>query len=469
MLCCLEYKPLDLVNMRLMACISRYNVALALDVSDSVQGTCLRGSVLAMLAIGSALDICSIDTFCMFAFSDKVTVIKTMEMEWNEQCVFRVLAAASCTGPASADADCLHTVVNYMNTVRNGYPKFIFMFTDGFGSCGNRLREELVEAWKQDVQVIGIGLGLEQPVVDKTYYSYITAATVAHLPEAFRSYACSVPVIGSDMWYDSDKVLDSRVKELGDVWSLHKNNKVFDDLTEELTFIHDAYAQGKTNFSQAMELDICYVIDGTGSMSSYIHAAKDWIVRITNDISGQMSSSGRSADIRVACVIYRSTCCSAWDKTNLFDFMSADTLAPKIASVQCNGGCGPAADVIGGLNWALQQNWRLSAKKILIEMGDECPHGKYWNKSISKHDRSDAEIAADKVVVRQIAERDIKFMFSTVVPGVRDLLRNGLRDNYNGVKKGQKLEELDFARSNISTPGDTFKQLILQNIIKEIL
>ena len=447
-------------------------MALAVDVSDSVQGTCLRGSVLAMLAIGAALDICSINTFCMFAFSDKVTVIKTMEMEWNEQCVFRLLAAASCTGPASADADCLHMVVNYMNTVRNGYPKSVFMFTDGFGSCGNHLHRELVEAWKQDVQVIGIGLGLEQPVVDKTYYSYVTAATVAHLPEAFRSYASSSPVVGSDMWYNSSEtVLDSREKELGDVWRLYKDNKVFETLTEELTVSLDAYAVDKTNLSEIMELDICYVIDGTGSMFSYIHAAKDWIVRITKDISTQMSSSGRSDDIRVACIIYRSSCCSSSssDKANLFDFMSADELAPEIASVSCEGGCGSAADVIGGLKWALQQSWRRNATKILIEMGDECPHGEYWNKCPWKHDRSDPEIAADKAVVRQIGEKGIKFMFSTVVPGVRDLLRYGLRENYNGVRKGYKLEELDFAVGNITGPGDAFKQLILKNIIKEIL
>ena len=445
-------------------------MALAVDVSDSVQGTCLRGSILAMLAIGAALDTCSIDTFCMFAFSDKVTVIKTMEMEWNEQCVFRLLSAASCTGPASADADCLHTVVSYMNSVRNGYPKFVFMFTDGFGSCGSRLHQELIEAWKQDVQVIGIGLGLEQPVVDKTYYSYITAATVAHLPEAFRSYASSSPTVGSDLWYDSEKGLDSHEKELEDVWKLHKGKKVFgDDLTEELTVVLDAYAEHKTNFSQTMELDICYVIDGTGSMSSYISKAKTWIVNITKDISEQMSSSGRRDDIRVACVIYRSSCCSSSssDKPDLFDFMSANELAPKIASVKCRGGCGPAADVIGGLTWALQRNWRTNAKKILIEMGDQCPHGEYWNKS--RHGRSDAEIEADKRVVRRIGERDIKFMFSTVVPGVRDLLKKGLRENYNDVKRGHKLEELDFARDKITGPGDAFKQLILKSIIKEIL
>ena len=447
----------------------RYNVALALDVSDSVQGTCLRGSVLAMLAIGAALDSCSIDTFCMFAFSDKVSLIKTMEMEWNEQCVFRILAAASRTGPASADADCLHTILNYMNGVKNGYPKIIFMFTDGFGSCGTGLRQELVEAWKLDVQVIGIGLGLEQPVVDKTYYSYITAATVAHLPEAFRSYASSSSTVRSDLWYDSEKVLDSRAKELGGVWSLYKNNKVFDDLTEELTVVHDAYAEDKTNFSRRMELDICYVIDGTGSMSSYISGAKHWIRRITNDISAQMSSSGRSDDIRVACVIYRSSCCRSDNGPNLFPFMSADALARNIASVKCGGGCGPAADVIGGLKWALQYNWRPNAKKILIEMGDECPHGSYWNRNPHKHDRTSRQIAADRAVVRRLSERGIKFMFSTVVPRVRDLLRNGLSETYNDAKKGLKLEELEFGRGNISGPGDAFKQLILQNIIKEIL
>lgn len=449
----------------------RYNVAVVVDVSDSVQGSCVRGSVLAALGIATALDVTSIDTFCMFAFADKVTVIKPMNVEWNEQSVFRLLAAATTTGPASVDADCLHVVATYLDSIRNGYPKFVLMFTDGFGSCGNRLQRELLRAWKSDIEVIGIGLGLEQPVVDKTYYSYITAATAAHLPEALRSYAMSVPVVPSGTWYDEKKHLDSRDAELEKEWSLHKGNKVFENLTEELGVVHEFYTETTTNLSKTMELDICYVIDGTGSMSPYISGAKKWIVEITNDISRQLSAAGRSGDILVACVIYRSSCCnkSSSNKPDIFDFMPADNLAPRIASVRTRGGCGPAADVIGGLQWALESSWRRKAKKILIEMGDQCPHGSYWNKSRRKDDRNSSQIDTDKAIVQQIRSKDIKFMFSTVAPGVRDRLREGLRENYNDAKKGYELEDLDFTRGNIKAPGEAFKQLILQNVIKEIL
>ena len=436
-----------------------------------MQGSCLRGSVLATLAIASALEICSIDTFCVFAFADRVTAIKPMEIQWDDQCVFRLLAAATNTGTASVDADCLHVVLSYLETIRNGYPKFVLMFTDGFGSCGNRLRKELIRAWKSNIQVIGIGLGLEQPVVDKTYYSYIAAATASHLPEALRSYAMAIPVTSSETWYDEKKPLVSRAAELEEQWSLHEDNKVFDNLTEELGVLHEVYTETTTNLSATMKLDICYVIDGTGSMWPYIHQAKDWIVRITKDIAIKMSSADRSGDIQVACVIYRSSCCRPppYDRLDIFDFMPANELGRQISSVQTGGGCGSAADVIGGLRCALQRNWRTNSKKILIEMGDECPHGSYWNKCTSKHDRTDSQIEIDKAVVREIRNKEIKFMFSTVVPGVRDLLKKGLRDNYNDSKKGYELEELDFTRGNIKGPGEEFKKLILDNVIKEIL
>ena len=433
-----------------------------------MQGSCLRGSVLATLAIASALEICSIDTFCVFAFADRVTAIKPMEMQWDDQGVFRLLTAATNTGTASVDADCLRVVRSYLENIRNGYPKFVLMFTDGFGSCGNRLLEELIRAWKSNIQVIGIGLGLEQPVVDKTYYSYVTAATASHLPEALRSYAMAIPVTSGETWYDDKEALVIRDAELDKEWSLLEDNRVFDNLIEELGVLHEVYAEKTTNLCPRMQLDICYVIDGTGSMSSYISQAKDWIVKITNDISSKMSSAGRSGDIQVACVIYRSSCCSSGqsDQPNIFNFMPANELGERISSVRTSGGCGPAADVIGGLRWALQQRWRSNSKKILIEMGDQCPHGSYWNKH--RHDR-EQPLESDKAVVKEIRRREIKFMFSTVVADVRDLLRNGLRENYNDIEKGYELEELDFTKGNIKGPGEEFKKLILGNVIKEIL
>ncbi|XP_062514237.1 uncharacterized protein LOC134189858 [Corticium candelabrum] len=452
----------------------RYNIASVVDVSNSMQESCLRGSVLATLAIASALEICSIDTFCVFAFADRVTAIKPMEMQWDDQGVFRLLTAATNTGTASVDADCLRVVRSYLENIRNGYPNFVLMFTDGFGSCGNRLREELIRAWKANIQVIGIGLGLEQPVVDKTYYSYVTAATASHLPEALRSYAMAIPVTSGETWYDDKETLVISYADLDKEWSLLEDNRVFDNLIEELGVLHEVYVEKTTNLSPTMQLDICYVIDGTGSMSSYIRQAKDWIVKITNDISSKMSSAGRSGDIQVACVLYRSSCCrphgpGASNKPNIFDFMLADQLGERISDVKTGGGCGSAADVIGGLKWALQQKWRPNSKKILIEMGDQCPHGSYWNKSTHKHDRSSSQIESDKAVVREIRNKEITFMFSTVVKGVRDLLRIGLRDNYNDSKKGYELEELDFSRGNIKGPGEAFKHLILDNVIKEIL
>ena len=453
-----------------------------LDVSNSVQGSCLRSGALAIIAMATALDNCEIKSFSILSYSGKVTLIKSFSEKWGDACVLRLLAAANSTLPESLDADGIHIAVNYFIANESSNPKQLFVFTDGFGSSGDRLQHEIKRATLAGVDVVGVGLGLEQTAVDKAYYSYVTAATVAHLPEALRGLCSSQPsATETPDWYKQESTamqhISSKVKE---EWKTHKNRKIYeglaDHISDKLSVAHHVYLESMTGFSASMNLDVCYVIDGTGSMSSYIREAKTWIVEITKDLCKSLKECGRQGDVKVACVIYRSSCCSTSprNRADIFDFDFAENLSQRIQSVTCSGGCGPAADVMGGIEWALNlSGWRSDAVQYLIEMGDECPHGAYWNKVSTKDDVSADKIEKDKRLIRSIRDRKMKFIFSTVVSGVRERLGKGFKENYDSAKDGLELQELDFCGSTtgvkIQSPGAEFKKIILESILSEIL
>ena len=271
------------------------------------------------------------------------------------------LSAAYSTLRESLDADGIHIAVDYFLANESSNPKQLFVFTDGFGSSGNRLKHKTKRATLAGVDVVGVGLRLEQTAVDKSYYSFVTAATVAHLPEALKGLCSSQPfATETPDWYKREstamKSISSKVKE---EWKAHKDRKVYeglaDHISDKLSGAHHVYLENTTGFSSTMNLDVCYVIDGTGSMSSYIHGAKIWIVEITKDICKNLEECGRQGNVKVACVIYRSSCCSTSysNSPNIFDFDFAENLSQRIHSVKCSGGCGPAADVMGGIKWAL--------------------------------------------------------------------------------------------------------------------
>ena len=432
--------------------------------------------------MSTALVNCEIETFSVLSYSGKVTLIKSFSEEWGDVCVTRLLAAASGTLPESLDADGVHIAVDYFLSNESSSPKQLFVLSDGFGSCGDRLQRELQRAFSAGVDVVGVGLGLEPTAVDKAYYSYVTAATVAHLPEALRGLCSSQPAsTETPDWYKRETTdlpqISSRVRE---EWKTHKDRKVYerlaDRITKKLGVAHQVYLENTTGFSAAINLDICYVIDGTGSMSYYIQGAKTWIAEITKDICKRLKECGRDGNVKVACVIYRSSCCSssASNEANVFDFDTAENLHQRIQSVKCSGGCGPAADVIGGIRKALDlRGWRRGSVQYLIEMGDQCPHGAYWNKSESKHNVEARKIDDDKRVIQSIRKRNMRFIFSTVVCETRNRLREGFKRNYDCPKEGLKLQEL---RSGVPTsgaqlhsPGLEFKKIILKSILSEIL
>ncbi len=122
-----------------------------------------------------------------------------------------------------------------------------------------------------------------------------------------------------------------------------------------------------------MKVDICFLMDITGSMGPWIQAAKDHIF----DIVRKTRQETPDAEVRVAFVGYR----DYWDREQYIckEFGNVDDVLDVIETVQAMGGEDQAEDVAGGLALAHSFVWDDDAAKLLVHVADAPPHGKQFH------------------------------------------------------------------------------------------
>jgi len=131
-------------------------------------------------------------------------------------------------------------------------------------------------------------------------------------------------------------------------------------------------AVGDTQEKLEKTLDLVFTMDCTGSMGSYIHAAKTNIETIIKRLSDQ-----ESADLRFGLVAYRDH--PPQDSTFItkaFPFTtSLRTMQKNLSSLSASGGGDGPEAVATALKSTLDMKWREEATKVCILIADAPPHG----------------------------------------------------------------------------------------------
>ncbi|KAH3712522.1 hypothetical protein DPMN_072273 [Dreissena polymorpha] len=119
-------------------------------------------------------------------------------------------------------------------------------------------------------------------------------------------------------------------------------------------------------------LDLAFIIDTTGSMSSYIETARRNIQRVVDEIS-----TDSNKDIQFALVEYRDH--PQQDHTYVFrkhDFTpSVSTMKSWLDASQASGGGDTQEAVADALHTWNSLSWRPNAVKIAVLVADAPPHG----------------------------------------------------------------------------------------------
>lgn len=152
------------------------------------------------------------------------------------------------------------------------------------------------------------------------------------------------------------------------------------------------------------QLDLCFMVDETGSMGPYIETVKQKILEIIHTIRVKELCSS----LRIGLVSYRDHPpeeTSFITKTFAFN-EDADKIKEAIVSMYASGGGDGPEAVCDALYDITRLSWREKASKIVIWMGDApphgvepsgdswpqgCPDGKYW--------KTEAQRAYDKGIL----------------------------------------------------------------------
>jgi hypothetical protein len=134
-------------------------------------------------------------------------------------------------------------------------------------------------------------------------------------------------------------------------------------------------------FKEACATDLLFLIDTTSSMANHIAAAKNQVKTIMADIKRTYLDE---AEVRVAVVGYK----DHDDKPNIeiLDFTpSSDEVHAFLATLRAVGGGDVPEDVLGGIQKALEADWK-NQTRCIIHIADAPPHGDIFSGHSKRRD-----------------------------------------------------------------------------------
>ena len=124
------------------------------------------------------------------------------------------------------------------------------------------------------------------------------------------------------------------------------------------------------------EFDIVFIIDATGSMSSYIEAAKSE----AKNISEELSKKFPDMDFQYGYVFYRDPIDSKGDKHEIINLTNdVNSLPEQISKIAAYGGGDLPEDWVGAYKKVNEEiNWR-NGNKAIFHLADAGAHGKLFS------------------------------------------------------------------------------------------
>eukprot|EP01114_Cavostelium_apophysatum_P005747 TRINITY_DN16918_c0_g1_i1.p1 TRINITY_DN16918_c0_g1~~TRINITY_DN16918_c0_g1_i1.p1 ORF type:complete len:428 (-),score=111.64 TRINITY_DN16918_c0_g1_i1:78-1361(-) len=161
----------------------------------------------------------------------------------------------------------------------------------------------------------------------------------------------------------------------------------------------------------AFGVDLCFLMDCTGSMSP-------WIQQATAKISDIMDAAAKidtRAITRVAFAGYR----DIGDGSQRFDIVDfterseIDTIRARLQQVRASGGADGPEDIAGGLDQALKLSWKASTR-LLIHIADAPCHGRQYHSMGDDYPSGDPEGKVPENLLRKFCDRSVDFYFCKI-------------------------------------------------------
>ena len=168
---------------------------------------------------------------------------------------------------------------------------------------------------------------------------------------------------------ENEKKLEKEKKEKTDKKENIENKKGKDNVKKIKNILSDKTPKGNNDF------DVLFIVDATGSMASYIQAAKEE----TQNISEDLRQSYPEMKFKYGYIFYRDPIDSKSDIHETIDLTdNANSLPSQISKIKAEGGGDTPEDWVGAYKIANEKiSWR-NGVRIIIHLADAGAHGKLF-------------------------------------------------------------------------------------------
>ena len=440
-----------------------YACCIIIDVSSSLSGhpyTCNFES--ALVLIESLISI-GIENFSIITFGDSINLIKSESQPWDQYSIYELFIEIqkrnqySTTGSKDASAICFATSLLSLSNSKG--PKKIFMFSDGYGSEGSfALKTCLYQAQTLNIDVIAICVGLTETGLKDFYLNFIQSATPSVFPNAMRSWASNRIQSGSMIDLVVNLMDDSNIS-IEDVWKRHQ--PIFRELQENLQKERCTLVDVVSEDSRELTIDIAFAMDCTGSMGSWIEAAKNQTTTMITKLTDRIKSEhGFEAKFRLAFIAYRDHCDSNRLETIPFTY-DVNSVIAHISKQRASGGGDYPEDIAGAMDVANNLDWK-GSNRIFVLISDAPCHGtKYHDSTGDSLPNGDKYGLVPEDIARKLREKEVKFIGIKCESGL-DKMYDIFRRSYDS--GDYKLEVVDLG-SKVELLTDTVSSSVMKGLM----
>jgi len=208
------------------------------------------------------------------------------------------------------------------------------------------------------------------------------------------------------------------------------------------------------NEPKQREIDICYLIDATGSMGREIKASNEYVIKIFEELTNKYKDE---FNFQFGAIFYRDKIDSKSDKNDYFPLTKdMNSLKKNISTIKPVGGGDTPEDWVEGYNIALSENmkWR-NGMKLIIHIADAGAHGTEF----SKGDKYPEEGPKLEKNIKECVDKNINIIgFKTDDEAEQSFEK--MSEIYNAYKmsgqnrdRGQFIEIYDFNKNNSKEQG----------------
>jgi uncharacterized protein with von Willebrand factor type A (vWA) domain len=449
----------------------RYAVALVVDTSPSMQGHLAQCAFDSLVMLATALEQAGIDVVHVIGFGSKVRVLKRGSDPWDAAARFMVMhhlrEDALAGAPRTSDAEGLECALDLLALDAVRGPAHIFVLSDGYSSDVRRLTSVLRRARGDSggpvVQVTALGVGHDRLRVEQQYPRWVRATVPMYVPEALRALfdAPDLPEVSPSGELRSSLGSSSAMASSDTSHAvLTEFTAVFKNLEQEFDKQRTAQlVQGSG--PGKVTLDMCFVIDLSGSMQPFLNPLLRDIQHVVQGILPAIEKeiSGLEIQIRCAFVGFRDAALetvdfldmgrpkrqagSAGNSAAVVGFEGGEktaqgqTFMEFVMQRQAMGGDDLPEDVGDALCTAANLSWKSNAR-LLILATDAPGHGDLCGVPGMRDNKPGERGLANRAMAKLRKER-VDFFFGSIrqdssgvtaaTSHLQNTLKNAYRDN----------------------------------------